>query len=279
MIEQGPRRRQPLDRPGDQRQSEETPTCWFFKGTLLRAQGKPDEALAAFGQAIALKPDHVSALIERANLRNRAQANSTPPRPTSTRAQESRAERLLVLYTQALLDFTQGKYAAAKESLQKVLRVGARAHADHLAGRRGRAEPRLLAASRAALEASTWRSTRTMLYARKLLAQTQLKSAQPADAAATLAPLLKDGAPGCAIAGAGRRVVDAGDATSARPREYFEKASALAPKAAALHTSLGLSKLGQGDKDTGDQRTRTGHRARPEIANRPASRWSGPSLA
>ncbi|MDT1842189.1 tetratricopeptide repeat protein, partial [Acinetobacter baumannii] len=44
------------------------PEVHMMHGMILRIQGKTDEALAAFGQALALKPDHRTAHIERANI-------------------------------------------------------------------------------------------------------------------------------------------------------------------------------------------------------------------
>jgi putative PEP-CTERM system TPR-repeat lipoprotein len=87
-------------------------------------------------------------------------------------------------------------------------------------------------------------------YARKLLAQIQLKSAQPGDAVATLAPLMKDGSQDTQmLALAGESSLQTRD--FAKASRYFEKASTLAPNTAALHTSLGLSRLGEGDQEKG----------------------------
>jgi putative PEP-CTERM system TPR-repeat lipoprotein len=88
------------------------------------------------------------------------------------------------------------------------------------------------------------------VYARKLLAQTLLKSSQPADAAAALAPVLNDSTQDpqlLALAGESYMQVRDFDKASA----YLEKAAALAPKAAAVRTSLGLSRLGQGNNEKG----------------------------
>lgn len=222
------------------------PSVWFFKGSLMRAMNKPDEALAAFGQTIALKPDHVNALIERANLEiatkkfDAAKADVDAAKKVSPNA-------LLALYTQGLLDFTQGRFAQANEALQKVLR----ASPEHM--------PTILLAGAVELNLGTLQQAEQHLrkyleknpdnaYARKLLAQAQLKGAQPVDAVATLAPLLKNGAQDPhLLALAGESSMQTRDFKKAS--EYFAQASVLEPKMAALHTSLGLSKFGQGDQE------------------------------
>lgn len=88
------------------------------------------------------------------------------------------------------------------------------------------------------------------VYARKLLAQTLLKSSQPGDAAEALAPVLKDGSQDAQLlALAGQSYMQVRDFSKASG--YLEKAAELAPKAAGVRTSLGLSKLAQGDQARG----------------------------
>ncbi|MDB5768653.1 MAG: prsT, partial [Collimonas fungivorans] len=224
------------------------PAVWFFNATLLRAQGKNADALAAYSQAITLKPDHMNALIERANMEI-ATGKFDAAKTDIDAARKAAPAALQVTYTQALLDFTQGKYGAAQESLQKVLRAAP----EHL--------PSILLAGAVEMNLGSLQQAEQHLkkylekfpdngYARKLLAQVQLKGAQPADAVATLAPLLKDSTQDAqllALAGeSAMRTRDFGKASG-----YFEKAALLAPNAATLHTSLGLSRLGQGDQAKG----------------------------
>ncbi|MDB5766168.1 MAG: hypothetical protein JWQ61_982 [Collimonas fungivorans] len=220
-------------------------SVWFFKGTLMRAQGKNADALAAYSQAITLKPDHLNALMERANMEIAA-GKFDAAKADIDAARKVAPAAMLVTYTQGLLDFSQGKYAAAQESLQKVLRSAP----EHM--------PTILLAGAVELNLGSLQQAEQHLkkylekfpenaYARKLLAEVQLKGAQPADAVATLSPLLKDGSQDAqllALAGeSAMRTRDFGKAST-----YFEKASTLAPASASLHTSLGLSKLGQGDQ-------------------------------
>ena len=87
------------------------------------------------------------------------------------------------------------------------------------------------------------------LYARKLMASTLLKSHRTKDAIDVLLSALKDVQQDDVqlFALAGESYMQAGDFTKAT--EYFTKASALAPKAAELHSALGLSKLALGEND------------------------------
>jgi putative PEP-CTERM system TPR-repeat lipoprotein len=221
----------------------------LFKADLLRAQGKPEQALEGYTQVLAANPAHRSAHIEKAYLEiaagkyELAQADLAAARKTTPNS-------LMVTYTQALLDFTQGKNAAALESLQKVLRAAP----EHM--------PSVLLAGAVNLNlGSTQQAEQHLrkyleqhpenLYARKMLATTLLRGGQTPDALAVLAPALKSNeTPDVQLlALAGESYMQARDFNKAT--EYFEKASALEPKTAALRTSLGLSKLGKGDQAQG----------------------------
>lgn len=221
--------------------------AWMFKGSLARGEGKMPEALAAFTQASVIKPDHRTAFIEKAlveiNLRKFDEAKAD-----LDAARKLTPGSLQLAYTQGLLDFTKGQNAAALESMQKVLKSAP----DHL--------PSMLLAGAIELKMGSYLQAEQHLgkyvkavpdntYARKLLAQAQLQTA-PSEALATLAPALKtpsDDPQLLALAGETYlRNKDYGNATT-----YFEKATALAPKVAALHTSLGLSRMRQGDQTKG----------------------------
>jgi putative PEP-CTERM system TPR-repeat lipoprotein len=217
-------------------------------GTMLRTQGKADEALAAFDQVLALNPYHHTAHIEKAYI-NITRGKFAEAKTEINAAEKNAPGNLLVIYTRALYDFSQGKYQAAQDSLQRVLKVAP----DHM--------PSILLAGASELNLGALQQADQHLrkylennpddiYARKLLAQVQLKSAQPADAAATLAPALKSAADDPQVlALAGESYMQVHDFNKASA--YLEKATALAPKAAGLRTSLGLSKIAQGDKTGG----------------------------
>ena len=224
------------------------PDVYMARGTLLRTQGKSDEALAAFDQVLALDPHHRTAHIEKAYV------EITRGKYPAAKAEIDAADKnspgsLLVTYTRALYEFSQGKYAAAQDALQRVLKAAP----DHMPSvlLAGASEMNLGSTQQAEQHLRKYLETYPNdVYARKLLAQTLLKSSQPADAAATLAPTLENAGNDpqlLALAGESyMQVRDFGKASS-----YLEKAAALAPKAASVRTSLGLSKLAQGDQARG----------------------------
>ncbi|UUZ56798.1 tetratricopeptide repeat protein [Massilia sp. H-1] len=116
------------DMEGGQRYAEEAvakdpknPDVWMYKGMLAYRLGKQEEALAAYDQVLKLKPDHRSAHIEKAYLEI-GMAKFDAAKADIDAAHKSNPGSLIVTYTQALLDFTQGKNEAAMESVQKVLR-------------------------------------------------------------------------------------------------------------------------------------------------------------
>jgi putative PEP-CTERM system TPR-repeat lipoprotein len=217
----------------------------LFKGDLLRAQNQHEQALAAYDQVLAINPAHRTANVEKAYLEiaigkfEAAQADLNAARTATPGS-------VLVAYTQSLLDFSQGKYSAAQESMHKVLRVAPEhmpsvllAGAIHLnLGSLHQAEQHL----RHYLERNPGN-----VYARKMLASTLLRSGHSPDALSVLAPALKESQQDVQLlALAGESSMLASDFNKAA--EYFEKASALEPKAANLRTSLALSKLGKGDQ-------------------------------
>lgn len=219
----------------------------LFKGDFLRAQGKVELALAAYDQALKLQPDNNSAHTNKAFLEieagkfDLAQGDIDAVRKTSPNS-------LIIFYAQALLDFRQGKHAAALESLQKVLRAAP----EHM--------PSVLLAGAVQLALGSLPQAEQHLkkylerdpgnvYARKLMASTLLKSHRTQNAIDVLVPALKSVQQDDIqlLALAGELYMQAGDYTKAT--EYFAKASALAPKAAELHSALGLSRLALGEND------------------------------
>lgn len=224
------------------------PAVWMFKGAMLRADGKSEEAVAAYGEVIKIKPDHVNALVERAQISAERQQFDAAQADLAA-ARKAAPNALIVKYSQALLDFRQGKFAPAKEALQQVMKVAP----NYM--------PAVLLAGAVDLNLKSYGLAEQHLkryveqfpdnaYARKLLAQAQLQNARPTDATATLAPLLKDGEEDSqlmTLAGmSAAQTRDFGKAAS-----YLERASALDPKSASLRTSLGLTKISGGNTEAG----------------------------
>ncbi len=216
----------------------------LFKGDLLRAQNQSEQALATYDQVLAINPAHRTAHVEKAYLEI-ALGKFEASQADLDAAKTATPGSVLVAYTQTLLDFSQGKYSDAQESMHKVLRAAPEhmpsvllAGAIHLnLGSLHQAEHHL----RHYLEKNP-----DNLYARKILASTLLGSGHTSDALSVLAPALKEAQQDVQLlALAGESYMQASDFNKAA--EYFEKASALEPKAANLRTSLALSKLGKGD--------------------------------
>ncbi len=217
---------------------------WMLMGNLLRSQGKGKEALVAYDKALTINPAHRNAHIEKAYV-HIGSNDLVAAKADVDAAVKYGAGDLNTTYVQALLHFTGGKNAEAKESLQKILRVAP----NHM--------PSLLLSGAVELNLGAYQQSEQYLrgylasnennvYARKLLAQVLLKTNQPAEAAAVLAPALKGASSDPQLlALTGQSYLQTRD--FAKASAYLEQASTLAPSAASIHTSLGLSKLGQGD--------------------------------
>ncbi len=218
----------------------------MFKGNLLGTQNKIDAALAVYDQVLAANPRHRSANVEKAYLEitsgkfEAAQADLAA-------AQKITPNNIVVSYAQALLDFSQGKHGAAQEALQKILRAAPEHMPSNLLA--GAAELNLGLLPQAEQHLRKYLEAYPQnLYARKMLATTLLRAGQSTNALTVLSPVLKNGADDVQLlALAGESYMHARDFNKAA--EYLEKASDLDPKAAALRTTLGLSKLGRGERE------------------------------
>lgn len=224
------------------------PEVWAFKAALLRVQGKPDEALAAYEQLLKLRPSHRTAHVDK------AQIEITQKKFDAARADIAAARKiipgdLLVSYTQAMLDFSEEKYVPANDALQKILGVAPEHKPSILLA--GAVEQKLGALKQSEQHLRKYlQASPGDAYARKLLAQTLLLSGQAGEAVTVLAPALKTPSTDPQLlALAGESYMKTKD--FAKSTAYFEQASTLAPNAARLHTSLGLSKMAQGDPAKG----------------------------
>ena len=217
---------------------------WMFRGDFLRNTGHPVEALKAYDEAIRLQPQNINPIIARAGLHINARQFDAAKADIEA-ARKIKGNGLVIYYTQALLDFTQGQNTAALESLQVVLRSAP----DHM--------PSLLLAGAVQYAlGSTEQAEQYLkrylavnpdnLYARKMLASVLLKNGQQDRAAIVIADALKDAPRDPQL------FMIAGESSLqnkdyAKATEYFEKANAIAPKTALVHTALGMSKLAEGD--------------------------------
>ncbi|MGZ8287977.1 MAG: XrtA/PEP-CTERM system TPR-repeat protein PrsT [Telluria sp.] len=218
--------------------------AWMFRGDMLRAQGKQAEALAAYDQALKVKPDHRSAHIEKAYVEI-GMRKFDAARADIEAARKVAPNSLMVVYTEALLNFTEGKHEAAREQLQKILG----AMPNHLPSvlLSGAVENALGSLTQAEQHLRKYlAAVPDHQYARKLLVSTLLKLGQPAQAKEALEPMMAQAAKDPQL------LVLAGELAMqgrefGKATDYFEKAAQMAPQAAAVRTSLAMSKLAQGD--------------------------------
>lgn len=218
----------------------------LFTADLQRSQKQYDEAMATLDQILKIAPEHRSAHIEKAYILI-PQAKFAAAQAELDAATASGPSGMLVLYTQALLDFTQGKDAAALDSLQKVLRA-APEHAPSML-MAGIVNMNMGALSQAEYYLRSYlRTNPGNLYARKLLASALLKAGQSPDAMAVLEPALNTaGQDPEILALAGETFMQTRDFNKAG--ELFSKAASIAPDKSGLRTALGLSKLGKGQNE------------------------------
>ena len=217
---------------------------WKLKADLARAGGDTESARKAYDETVKLKPRDPTALLARANLL------IVMKKFVEAKADVDAAQKIspgipLVYYTQALLDFSEGKNPAAMEAIQHVLQV-APGH-----------QPTILLAGAIETAIGSYEQAEQHLrkflqvdpsnvYARKLLATALLKNGQPKDAITILAPAINDGQTDPQLwMIAGESLLQSRDFGKAN--EYFEKANTLVPNAPLVHTAMAMSQMGQGD--------------------------------
>ena len=222
------------------------PDVWTFRAAMLRAAGQNDEALSAYAKVAELRPSDVSAHVEQAYIHiNQGKFDQAKADIEAARKQSPGA--LQTVYAQALLDYSQGKHTQARDSLQKVLKAAPEHMPSVLLA--GAVELNLGGLEQAEMNLRKYlQSNPDSLYARKLLAQTLLKNAQPREAVDVLAPTLEKNADDPQLlALAGQSYMQARDFGKAEG--YLQKAAALAPDVAVVRTSLGMARLSQGQND------------------------------
>jgi putative PEP-CTERM system TPR-repeat lipoprotein len=227
--------------------TEKNPTyanAWFFKGELLRGQGKRDEALAALEKTVKLAPENSAAFLVKANLEIELKKYVEAAQDVDA-AKKLGSNQVLTFYTQGLLDYSQNKFPAALESMQQVQKYAP----DYMPGVLLSGSIQLALGANELAEQHLKKyleKNPENEYAQKLMVSIFLKSAQTQRAIAQIQPLLKSKTADGQLYGlAGEVYMQAKDFNKAT--EYFEKASALVPESSAIHTALAMSKLGQGD--------------------------------
>jgi putative PEP-CTERM system TPR-repeat lipoprotein len=215
-------------------------------GDVLRLLGKNQEAVAAYQQVLKLHPAQVQAHVDLANLYIQS-GKLDEARKELSIARQSSANNLLLIYTQALLEFKENKMTAAQDHLALVLRAAPEHLPSNLLmgavlrnkGAFAQAEQHL----RKFLEANPGHP-----YASKLLASTLMNEDASDKALDVVEPLFNSQQQDpemMSLAGElYMRLRQYG-----KSAEYFERASKLAPQAPMLHAALAMSHMGMGDND------------------------------
>lgn len=222
--------------------------AWNLKGDILRfAKNKADEALAAYRQAVEIKPDFlvghaavISVLLQQGNLTDAGTQIEKMKKFASQHPQTK--------YLEAQLAFQKNDFKSARDLVQQVLKVApTNVQGLQLAGAvelqlnsPAQAEGYLIKAVQLAPE---------LAFARRLLIMTYLRSGQPAKAMASLLPALnQDNVDPALLAVAGEVFLQNGDVKKAE--EYFSRATKQDPKNAKNRTSLALIHLLGGQVDS-----------------------------
>ncbi|HZX28859.1 MAG TPA: XrtA/PEP-CTERM system TPR-repeat protein PrsT, partial [Telluria sp.] len=215
-----------------------------LRGDVLRVAGKRTEALAAYRHLLAVHPGFAAAHIDVANLLIDA-GQFDAARAELNAARASSAPSLSVFFAQAMLDYRQGKPAAALDGLQQILRV-APEHGPSLL-LTGAVELALNSLPLAEQHLNQYLSHEPgHALATRLLAQVHVRNNKPEAALALLAPLLDahpDDVELLALAGEANLRANHNERAAA----LFERASALQPRQPLLQAAAGLSRLRDGD--------------------------------
>jgi putative PEP-CTERM system TPR-repeat lipoprotein len=217
--------------------------AWILKGDLLVMQSQPDQGLVAYQQASRVQPDYAPAYLAQALLYVDS-AKYPAARDAIENARKYAPASPRLNFAQAVLSLQEGKYDACRTALQRVFAV----IPEHA--------PSMLVA--ATLNYSTGETQQAQklyseylakfpksLYARKMLAATWLRSAQPQSALYVLQPILEGSKDSQSLALAGEAYLQLGQSERAIP--FLERSVALDPGDSGKLTSLGASRLVAGD--------------------------------
>lgn len=223
--------------------------AWLLKGNVLRwGLDDADGAIAAYRAALKVEPRHlpsygalVPLLLEKGDL--------AEMRATVKRMHEVLPQHPDTRYYEAQVALLDNDAKRAREIVQQLLKAAPRGERLlQLAGAIEFREGKLLMAetylNRALQEEPGLRT------ARRLLAQTYLRSGQPSKTLATLKPLLdlsRPDAPTLALA-AEAHLQNGDNATAER---LFTRAAALDPRDAKVSTALALTQISKGRTDDG----------------------------
>ena len=226
--------------------SPQNADAWHFKADLLLASDKRDQAIEAFGKAIAINPKLVSAhaaiimtylgqqKTELAAKQFEAMAKAAPKHPQT-------------IYMQALLAYTKKDFQAAKTAAETLLKMQPNGPlALQMAGMVAYENGSDLQAQEYLSKALT--AAPGLDFGRRVLVSSYLRSGQPVKALATLKPVLHDDDthPSWNTL-AGQVYMQNGEVRLAE--EFFARAAKADPKDARSRTSLALARMQLGRSD------------------------------
>lgn len=217
--------------------------AWIVKGDLLVMRSEPEQGLVAYQQASRVQPDYAPAYLAQALLYvDSAKYSAAQDAIENARKYAPASPRLN--FAQAVLSLQEGKYDACRTALQRVFAV----IPEHM--------PSVLVAATLNYSTGEIRQAQKLyseylakfpksLYARKMLAATLLRSAQPQSALYVLQPILEESKDSQSLALAGEAYLQLGQSQRAVP--FLERSVALDPRDSGKLTSLGASRLIAGD--------------------------------
>jgi len=220
--------------------------AWLMKADLLRLKNQPEAALAAYREVLKNNPASSAAHLSIASI-YLAENKFAEAQQEIGAARKLSPNNLSVRYMQALVDFRNGKLDAARDNLQEVLKSAPEY------------PPALLLSGAVNYAQGLYEQAASQLgkvldkapanaYVRKVLAATQAKLGQDAQALATLQPLKpEESNDPQVLALAGDLYLHTNNFTKAN--QLLEKAASIDPKSAAIRTGLGVSRLASGDTD------------------------------
>lgn len=217
---------------------------WLLKGGLLRALGKPEGAIAAYQSVLRIDPQNHGARLALADIAL-AENRLDDARREVDVVLKAAPYNLIGRYTQASIDFRENKIDDARDRLAAVLKTAP----DYL--------PAVLLSGAIEYSLGNLQSAETSLkkvvratprhpYALRLLAATQLRLGRPDDAARTISVLDPERSDDVGVHVIAGEIALAKNEL-AKATAHLERAAKISPESAAIRTSLGITRMAQGD--------------------------------
>jgi putative PEP-CTERM system TPR-repeat lipoprotein len=223
---------------------EQQARTWVFIGDWEQINKDFPRAMEAYANALKLEPNNLEALHNRATL-SMSQGQLDNASKDVERIRQLAPKSLAATYLQAMLSFQHKKYPEARDALHDVFKMTT----NHM--------PSVLLAGTTDYALGSYQQAETHLnrflarfpgqvFARRMLAATQIKLSKPGHALETLAPLI---APDSRDAQSLALASDAYRAQNehAKAAELLQRAAIIDPKNASIQTQLGITYLTTGD--------------------------------